>query len=142
MKNISIVFYSFTGNTMRMVNALEKGLEEANAKFITYRIGEVDKEQVFSSDLIIMASPANGAEEINKDYFQPFMLENGEKFKGKNVYLLGSYGWGGGKYLFNWKEELEKLGAIIVDEPILANGNPNTEIKEKLFNMGKKLALI
>lgn len=142
MNRISVVFYSFTGNTMRMVNALEKGLEEAGVDYRIYRIAEIDIEAVFSSDIIAMASPANGAEEINKDYFQPFMIEHGEKFKGKKVYLFGSYGWGGGKYLLNWKENLEKLGATIVAEPILSNGSPNAEIKEKLKEMAKKLANI
>ncbi|MBQ3437851.1 MAG: flavodoxin domain-containing protein [Fusobacterium sp.] len=143
MSKISVVYYSFTGNTMRMVNALEKGLEEAKADYKIFKVMEMkeaDKEQMFASDIIAMASPANEREEIHKLAWQPFMAENGEKFKGKKVWLFGSYGWGEGIYLTkHWTKQLEDLGATIIAEPIVCNGNPKSDTKEKLFEMGKKL---
>ena len=33
MNKINIVYYTFTGNTLRMVKAFEKGLQEANRKW-------------------------------------------------------------------------------------------------------------
>lgn len=145
MNKIAVVYYSFTGNTMRMVSALEKGLIEVGADYKIFKVMEMkdsDKDEMFASDIIAMASPANEREEIHKLAWQPFMAENGERFKGKRVYLFGSYGWGEGVYLKNWAKHLEELGATIVAEAILANGNPKPEIKEKLFEMGKKLAYI
>lgn len=145
MNKISVVYYSFTGNTMRMVNALEKGLIEAGADYKIFKVMEMkesDKDEMFASDVIAMASPANEREEIHKLAWQPFMATNGERFKGKRVYLFGSYGWGEGVYLKNWRKQLEELGATVVAEPILSNGNPKPETKEELFEMGKKLANI
>lgn len=142
MSKISVVYYSFTGNTMRMVNALEKGLIEAKANYKIFKVmetKEADKDEMFTSDLIAMASPANEREEIHKLAWQPFMAENGERFKGKKIWLFGSYGWGEGLYLQNWRKQLEELGAVIVAEPILSNGSPKQEVKEELFEMGKKL---
>ncbi|MDO4689760.1 MAG: flavodoxin domain-containing protein [Fusobacterium sp.] len=145
MNKIAVVYYSFTGNTMRMVSALEKGLVEAGADYKIFKVMEMkeeDREIMFASDIIAMASPANEREEIHKLAWQPFMAENGERFKDKRVYLFGSYGWGEGVYLKNWKKQLEELGAEIVAEAILSNGNPKAEEKEKLFEMGKKLVYI
>lgn len=139
MNSISIIYYSFTGNVYRMVRAFEKGLEEAQGQFKTYKIAEVNAEEIFQSKIIVLASPANGAEEIEKTYFQPFMKEYGPKFHGKKVFLFGSYGWGGGKYMSDWKKEFEALGAILVEEPIVCNGNPKTETKEKLQEIAKNL---
>lgn len=142
MAKISVVYYSFTGNTMRMVNSLEKGLKEAEADYKIFKVMEMkeaDKDEMFASDIIAMASPANEREEIHKLAWQPFMAENGARFKGKRVWLFGSFGWGEGVYLKNWAKLLEELGATIIAEPILSNGNPKPDTKEELFEMGKKL---
>ncbi len=142
MARISIVYYSFTGNTMRMVNALEKGLIEAGADYKIFKVLEMkesDVEEMFGSEIIAMASPAHEREEIHKIAWQPFMAANGEKFKGKRVWLFGSYGWGGGIFMKHWIKQMEDLGAEVVAEPILSNGSPKPDTKEKLFEMGKKL---
>jgi len=36
MNKVNIVYYSFTGNTLRMVKAFEKGLQEAGVPFKSY----------------------------------------------------------------------------------------------------------
>lgn len=140
MKNIGIVYYSFTGNVYRMVRALEKGLVEAKGNFHTYKIAEVNAEELFSNDIIVMASPANSSEEIEKTLFQPFMEKYGKYLKNKKVFLFGSYGWGGGTYMLDWKKQVEDFGGLLIAEPIVCNGNPNADIKEQLYNIGQKLA--
>lgn len=141
---ISIVYYSFTGNVYRMLNSFLKGLEEENEKeFKVYKVAEVkdeDASEIFSSEIIVLASPANAAEEIEKQYFQPFVEKNLEKFRNKKIFLFGSYGWGGGKYLKDFSEKLKKVGAEVDEDIISCQGNPNSEIKEKLYELGKKLS--
>lgn len=141
MAKISIVYYSFTGNTYRMVQAFEKGLKEVEANYEITRVAEIENDELFESNLIVMASPANGAEELEKTYFQPFMEKNLQKFQGKKVYLFASYGWGGGKFVENWKKSLEAVGAEIVEKAILSNGSPNAEEKADLLEMGKTLGV-
>lgn len=143
---ISIIYYSFTGNVYRMLNSFLKGLEEENKKdFKVYKVADVKDEdtfEIFSSEIIVLASPANGAEEIEKQYFQPFVEKNLEKFKDKKIFLFGSYGWGGGKYLRDFSEKLKEIGAEVGEDIISCQGNPNSEIKEKLYELGKKIAKI
>lgn len=139
MNRISVIYYSFTGNTYRMVQALEKGLIEAKADFKIQKIYEIDKENFFSGDLLVMISPANGDEEIDRNFFKDFMIENAENFNGKKVFLMGTYGWGGGVYLKKWKKQLEELGATVVADPVSCKGSPDKEMKEKLFNLGEIL---
>ena len=81
MNKVNIVYYSFTGNTLRMVKAFEKGLQEANVPFKSYSVVELkDDNEAFDCEILALASPANQTEEIEKNYFQPFMKRNAEKY--------------------------------------------------------------
>ena len=162
MNKISLVYYSSTGNTYSMAKAIEEGRQdppisevlsttnflseegiiEAGGKVTVYKASEMNKDDILSSDVIAMGSPAMGAEVIDENYLLPFMEEDGPKFKGKKVYIFGSYGWGGGEYADNWKAQLEGFGANIVAMPILANEEPNEEELAQLKEIGKKLVTI
>ncbi len=143
MNKIAIVFYSGTGNTRKMTEVFEKAAIEAGAAVKTYRISEdVDVDDVFSSDVIVLGSPACGSEVIEENFFVPFMEENSDKFKGKKVFIYGSYGWGGGMYADEWKAQLEGFGAEIVSMPILANEDPTDEELEQLRTTAVKITTI
>lgn len=142
MNKISLVYYSATGNTESMAKAIEEGIVEAGGKVTVYKASEMDKEAILSSDVIVMGSSATGSEVIDENHMLPFMEEAGDKFKGKKVYIFGSYGWGGGEYADNWKTQLEGFGAKIVEMPILANENPSDEELVQLKEIGKKLVTI
>ena len=141
MNKVNIVYYSFTGNTLRMVKAFEKGLQEANVPFKSYSVVELkDDNEAFDCEILALAYPANQTEEIEKNYFQPFMKRNAEKFKDKKIYLFGTFGWGTGEFMGTWIKQVEELGAKIVELPMACKGSPNSETKEKLTNMAKKIA--
>ncbi|MCI5725500.1 MAG: flavodoxin [Fusobacterium gastrosuis] len=142
MNKISVVYYSSTGFTQAMAEALVEGVKSAGIEPNVYKISEVNVDDVFSSDVIAMGSSACGAETIEETYFVPFMDENLDKFNGKKVYIFGSYGWGGGEYADNWKAQLEGAGANVVAMPILVNDGASDEELEQLKEIGKKLATI
>jgi len=116
MSKISLVYYSATGNTEKMAKAIEEGIVEAGGAVTVYKSNAMDKDAILSSDVIVMGSSATGAEVIDENDLLPFMEEAGDKFKGKKVYIFGSYGWGGGEpsdeELAQLKEVGKKLAAI------------------------------
>ena len=142
MNKISLVYYSSTGNTYSMAQAIEEGIKAAGGTVNVYKVDEMNKDDIFASDVIAMGSSATGAETIEENYLVPFMEEDGAKFNGKKVYIFGSYGWGGGEYADNWKAQLEGFGANIVDMPVLANEAPSDEELEQLRKIGQKLVTI
>ena len=142
MNKISLVYYSATGNTEKMAKAIEEGIVEAGGTVTVYKSNAMDKDAILSSDVIVMGSSATGAEVIDVNELLPFMEEDGDKFKGKKVYIFGSYGWGGGEYADNWKAQLEGFGATIVAMPVLANEEPNEDELAQLKEIGKKLVTI
>ncbi len=142
MNKISLVYYSATGNTEKMAKAIEEGIVEAGGAVTVYKSNAMDKDAILSSDVIVMGSSATGAEVIDENDLLPFMEEDGNKFKGKKVYIFGSYGWGNGEYADNWKAQLEGFGATIVAMPVLANEEPNEDELAQLKEIGKKLVTI
>lgn len=139
MNKISVVYYSGTGFTQAMAEALVEGIKTAGAEPNVYRVSEVNVDDVFASDVIALGSSACGAETIEETYFVPFMENNASKFKGKKVYIFGSYGWGGGEYADNWRTQIEGFGATIVDVPVLVNDGASDEELEQLKRIGTKL---
>ena len=142
MNKISLVYYSATGNTEQMAKAIEEGIIEAGGKVTVYKSNQMNKEDILSSDVIVMGSAASGSEVIDENDLLPFMEEDGSKFKDKKVYIFGSYGWGGGEFADNWKAQLEGFAAKIVAMPVLANEAPSDEELAQLKEIGKKLVTI
>ena len=51
---INVVYYSFTGNTLAMVKAFEKGLKEAGAEYNLYSVVELKNWQIKIQKLMIL----------------------------------------------------------------------------------------
>ena len=109
MNKISLVYYSATGNTEQMAKAIEEGIVEAGGKVTVYKASEMNKEDILSSDVIVMGSSATGAEVIDENDMLPSWKKQEINLKGKKVYIFGSYGWGGGEYADNWKTQFRRF---------------------------------
>lgn len=88
MNKISLVYYSATGNTEQMAKAIEEGIIEAGGKVTVYKSNQMNKEDILSSDVIVMGSAASGSEVIDENDLLPFMEEDGSKFKDKKYISL------------------------------------------------------
>lgn len=141
MKSV-IVFRTTTGRTEEMAKAIEAGILAAGGETKMYSIDEVDVNDVFAHDMIILGSSADGNESIDEEHFVPFMEENGDKFADKTVFLFGSYGWGGGEYAETWKEQIEGFGGKMLQAPITCLEDPEEDILEELKEVGKKIAAL
>ena len=137
---IVLVYSSTTGRTESMAKAIEEGILSAGAEVNSYKIEEANIGDVFASDILVLGSPADGAESINEENFVPFMEDNKDKFVGKKVFLFGSYGWGGGEYANAWKTQVVEFGGEIIQEPITCLEEPEEEILVQLREVGKKIA--
>ncbi len=132
MKNIGIVYWSETGNTEKMAEHLRDTLEGLGANVYYSEISEVDEESFFENDFLIMGCSACGTEQINAEYFEPFIEDNGDEFVNKSVFLFGSYGWGGGEYIDTWADDLLSYGAEIELNSVICESAPTDETFEEL----------
>jgi flavorubredoxin len=81
-----------------------------------------------------------GAEVLEEAEFEPFFTELEKSITGKPIALFGSYGWGDGEWMRNWKERCEEKGAGLVTEGLIVNETPDDAALADCKDLGKKLA--
>ena len=127
MSKVAVVYWSSTGNTESMANAVADGAKEAGA--------EVDE-----FDAIAFGCPAMGDEVLEEDEFEPMFSSCEEKLSGKKIGLFGSYGWGDGDWMHNWEAKCKEDGAVLVADGVICQEEPDDEAVENCKALGKALA--
>ena len=135
MSNTAVVYWSGTGNTEAMAQAVA---ESAGAEL--FACADFDAAKVDEFDAIAFGCPSMGAEQLEEDEFEPLFTACEPKLSGKKLALFGSYGWGDGEWMRNWQEQCEADGADLVAEPVICNDAPDDEALAACKALGEKLA--
>jgi len=106
---VSIVYATTTGNTEMLANAAKEAAG-ADAYFATADVA--DAGEVLGADLIMLGSPAMGAEQL-EDSMEGFFGSIEGQLAGKNVVLFGSYDWGDGQFLEDWSDRVKAAGGSV-----------------------------
>lgn len=141
MAQISIVYWSGTGNTELMAQKVAEGIREAGQEAVVLSVDLADVSELKKARAFALGCPSMGAEQLEETQMEPFMcdLENG--IGGKQIGLFGSFGWGGGEWMRDWEERVRNAGASVVgEEGIIVNGAPDEEAEEKCKELGRALA--
>ncbi len=140
MKNVAIIYWSGTGNTQKMAEAVAKGAKTDGVTVSVIDVLEATKEDVLKADAIALGCPSMGSEELEEEVMEPFVqsLER-EDLTGKPIALFGSYGWGDGEWMRDWMDRMAKLGVRLVDEGITIQESPDEEGLAKCRKLGSKL---
>lgn len=132
---ISIVYWTGTGNTQMIAEAITDKIEELGYNPVFDFVGDADVEIAKQSDWLFLGSPAMTGEDIEEMEFRPFFEDIKESLEGKNVVLFGSFDWGGGEWINSWADEVEAFGGI-VKAKFTVQWNPEDEqlkeIKEEV----------
>ena len=107
---VAIVYASTTGNTEALANALNEGAAGNEVIFST--ADSADAGAVLGCDLILLGSPAMGAEQL-EDSMESFFSGIEGSLNGKTVGLFGSYDWGDGQFLSDWADRVTAAGATL-----------------------------
>ena len=110
MSKVAVVYWSGTGNTEAMANAVK---EAAGSDVYFSTADSADSAKVLATDLILLGSPAMGAEQL-EDSMESFFSSIEDKLGGKKVGLFGSYDWGDGQFLSDWSDRVSAAGAELV----------------------------
>ena len=93
MSKIAVIYWSMSGNTEAMANAIAQGAESAGAEVDVKQVSEITVDQALEYDKLALGCPAMGAEVLEESEFEPFFTELESRLGGKKVALFGSYGW-------------------------------------------------
>lgn len=135
MKKISIIYWSGTGNTEAMAGVLKEAVSNGNDVKVL-NVSEASKEDITGADVVMLGSPSMGSEVIEECEMEPFVDSIASLSSGKNMILFGSYGWGDGEWMRNWKERMEGYGANVLSE-IICQGAPDSECESQCKEVAK-----
>ena len=99
MSKVSVVYWSGTGNTEAMANAVAEGVSENGGIANLYCISDFNSSMIEDFDAIAFGCPAMGGEVLEEEEFEPMFNSCEPKLKGKKIALFGSYGWGDGEWI-------------------------------------------
>lgn len=140
MEKVAIVYWSGTGNTEMMANAIAEGVKAAGAEADVFTVADFSADKVGEYNRFALGCPAMGAEELEDSEFQPFYDGVKASLSGKKVALFGSYGWGGGEWMNPWKADAEGAGLVLVAEPLAIENAPDDAGNTACQELGKTLA--
>ena len=140
MSKLAIVFWSSTGNTEAMADAVKSGAQDAGADVSVFTASDFSADMVSDFDAIALGCPAMGDEVLEEDEFQPMFDAVLPKLKDKKTALFGSYGWGDGQWMRDWEEACKGAGVNLSCGSVIANEAPDDEAVAACKALGACLA--
>ena len=137
---VAVVYWSGTGNTAAMADAVAEGAKGAGADVNECMCMDFDQGSVASYDALIFGCPAMGSEVLEEDDFGPMFEAVLPKLAGKKVALFGSYGWGGGEWMANWEAQCKGKGVALAADSVICENAPDEEALDKCRALGAALA--
>ena len=140
MSKVYVIYWSQTGNTLAMANAIGAGIEEAGAQADVLEVGSANIGDIKDAAGFALGCPAMGAEELEDSEMEPFVSEVEKIAAGKTIALFGSYGWGDGEWMRTWEETCNSAGAVLAAESVICNDAPDDEATANCNALGAALA--
>lgn len=141
--SISIVYWSGTGNTQSMAEAVGRGVEAAGKEANVVEVGSADAAALAAENVFALGCPSMGSEQLEESEMEPFVAELEASVSGKHILLFGSYGWGDGEWMRDWCDRMKAAGAVLVrEEGIIVNETPEDDALADCEAAGKELAAL
>ena len=140
MATVSIIYWSGTGNTEIMAEAIKEGAESAGVSVSIKLVDNASIDDVKDANAVILGSPSTGAE-VLADEMEDFVSQmEKEGIKNKIAGAFGSHGWGSGQWMRDFVKQLKKNGFNVIGGGLTIHLTPGDEEKEQCRNYGKQIA--
>ena len=114
----AVIYWSGTGNTEAMANAVAEGMKEAGAEVTMLTPDQVQAGELGGYGAIAFGCPAMGSEVLEEMDFQPMFDACKNMLSGKRVALFGSFGWGDGQWMRDWESDCSNAGISLTCESV------------------------
>ena len=139
MSKIAVVYWSGTGNTEAMANAVAEGARNAGATAEMFTASDFSASMMDDFDAIAFGCPSMGAEQLEESEFEPMFTDCESKLSGKRIALFGSYGWGDGEWMRNWEDSCRDAGAVLACDSVICQDAPDDEAEANCRSLGVAL---
>ena len=140
MKKTAVIYWSGTGNTEAMAEAVLTGMKDGGADAALLTPDQVDAGSVAQYDAVALGCPAMGSEMLEDSEFEPMFSSIKSALASKKVALFGSYGWGDGEWMHIWEDDCGDAGITLACESVICNEAPDNSAIASCKAMGKQLA--
>jgi flavodoxin I len=137
MKKVLVLYYSRTGNTERMANAVAEGAQSIDEVDVELNY-HVDPESLRSYDAILVGSPTyhHDMPVDFKNLFEEAAVQ-GISLNGKIGAAFGSYGWSGEAPKLILEIMKYKFEMKVVEPPLLVKYAPDQNMLNACKDLGK-----
>ena len=140
MSKVAVIYWSGTGNTKMMAEAVSEGAKNAGADVSLLNVSETSAAEAASFDVLALGCPAMGAEVLEESEFEPMFAECEPALNGKKIAIFGSYGWGSGEWMADWEERSKAAGAVLATDSVICQEAPDDDAVENCKKLGAALA--
>lgn len=137
---LAVIYWSGSGNTEAMAQAVAEGARNAGADVSLFQVSELTAADAAKYERLALGCPAMGAEVLEESEFEPFFTELESRLSGKPVALFGSYGWGDGEWMRSWEATAKGCGAALACESVICADAPDAAARAACEALGKALA--
>ena len=140
MSKIVVIYWSGTGNTEEMANAIAEGGKLAGADVSLMETSAFSEDKIPDFDAFAFGCPAMGNEVLEDSEFEPMFEACETKLGNKPVVIFGSYGWGDGEWMREWEARCKNQNINLIAESLMCQGSPDDECLEACRNLGKQIS--
>ena len=134
MSTVAVIYWSGTGHTEAMAEAVAKG-----ADGVLLTCAEVPEDVAAQYDAFALGCPAMGSEELEEDEFGPLFEKLAPSLAGKKVALFGSYGWGDGEWMRTWEDSCRAAGIVLACDSVTCQEDPDADVLAACEALGASL---
>jgi flavorubredoxin len=140
MKKVLVLYYSRTGNTEKMANAVAEGLQSGGNVEVELNF-HVDAESLSVYDAILVGTPTyhHDMPVDFKNLFEQAAVQ-GLSLKGKVGAVFGSYGWSGEAPKLILEIMKNKFEMQVTEPPLLAKYVPDQNTLNACRELGKRVS--
>ncbi|MDD7642261.1 MAG: flavodoxin [bacterium] len=143
MDKVYVIYWTQSGNTQAMAEAVGKGITDAGKEAVVVPVGTVSVEDFKDAAGFALGCPAMGAEVLEESEMEPFVCEVEAIASGKTIGLFGSYGWGDGQWMRDWVDRMNGCGAKVLNgEGVICQEAPDEAALAECESLGKQLAAV
>ena len=136
---IAVVYWSGTGNTEMMAQAVMEGAKAKGAEVDLMTSADFSDSMVSSYDGIAFGCPSMGAEVLEESEFDPMFTACEGALSGKKLVLFGSYDWGDGEWMRSWEDRCRGIGAELAADGLICNLTPDEDALAQCRDLGASL---
>lgn len=140
MKKIAVIYWSGTGNTQMMAEAVAQGAGKEGIDVRLIPVGQASKADVLDAGAVAFGCPSMGNEVLEEFDMEPFISSlQGTDLAAKPLVLFGSYDWGSGQWMRDWEDRMKGQGAQLLADGLTVQNTPDDAALATCRELGAKL---